>query len=1301
MAIFDWIKRRRSGQADTAAGTVGETTGRRTVSEPQDVEAAYRLHVANELDAAEKIYLSLLRTHPEDARVLHLLGTLHGQKGELAEAAKHLERAASLSPSEADILADLARVRIMAGNPGAAEPLLRKVVSLAPREARHRFALGQFLIQRGARSEAIEVLEQTTRLDPGFVDAFCDLGAACLEAGELDAAKCALESAIRLDESLVAPRLNLAHLHALVEEFELAELQYAAVIERDPAHRQAKERLGKLYRLAGEDRKALDCYRDLANRYPGEPGIWKVRGEIEEKIGLAAEAARSYEESLRLDARQPDTLVNLGALYGRAGKLEQAATRLESALDQQPDLEAAYHNLGATYYLQGRQDEALEAYGKALELAPDSHETLSNLIGINHYRSRKDPGYATNLFRRYLESLAPERVKAIIPAEFDRSPDRRLKIGYVSPDFRQHSVCYFIEPAIAGHDRRAFEVYCYSDVERPDHKTDFLRSAADHWQDIRGLNDDSVSALIRQDKVDVLVDLVGHFANNRLRVFAQKPAPVQIAYLGYPATTGLPEIDYRLTDAVTDPPGDTEQDYTEKLVRFPEVFLCYEPPDAAPPVSTGSPGDAPICFGSFNELPKLSPELVRAWAAILARVPDSTLLLKARAFSDEGTASRITRRFRDAGVAENRIKLLGRTPDLGSHLALYAQVDVALDTFPYNGTTTTCEALYMGVPVVTLSGDAHVSRVGASLMKCLGLDNLIAETEEDYIDAAVSLAGDASERARLRGTLRDRMLRGSLTDKRAFVSDLESIYRSLWKTRCETAPDALVNADRDVESFDGIAGAVKIRTASSQTVWVPNDPSRLTTYVLFEQEDWFEDEIAFLRVFFKEGMRVVDVGANYGLYTLLAAGRVGRTGQVWSVEPASKTYRWLDANVRYNGCDNTRLLNSALSDYNGRLKLQVFPDPEYNRLAADEAQSGPGEMVDARRLDACAATEGMSRIDFVKLDAEGAEKQILDGGRGFFAAENPLLMFEIRSGAESDLSLVTRFRALGYSVFRLAPGPGALVPVDVTPDLDPFALNLFACKEAVVDALAKRGLLVAEMPEPADASCSTAASVWAYLAERAYSRDLIEAWRRGVTELPAVEGGHLMRVLGWYSASRETRVPAGQALACLRAAYGGCTPTGTKSVDVALLSVKARVAADLGLRGAAVAALEPLIDTDTLPGNWSPRLPFLPPSSRLESITPGERLPAWVEASVLDAYLCSSAFSSYFTGEEHLVLTERLHQTGFERPGMERRRLLLSARLGRRTREPSDAVRQTSEENLNPLFWRRFRAEMLERRDRG
>ncbi|HEX9585808.1 MAG TPA: tetratricopeptide repeat protein, partial [Gammaproteobacteria bacterium] len=826
MALLDWVKRLRptAGSADGAARPAGARPGAAEAKETDDLEGAFKRHRGQDLDGAEKIYRKLLQEHPENVGALHLLGTLYGQKGDPEQAAKYLERAAELSPGDPNILADLARVRAMEGRLEAAESLLRSAVNLAPGEAGHHFALARILIRRGDAGRAVDSLSRAVQLNPEFVEAYSDLGAVCLELGRYGPAKDALASAVRLDAGCVPACLNLAHLHSLFGAYDQAASQCRAILDTDPANDQALTRLATVYALSGEDQKALRCYEQLASLFPGRTELWNQQGCMAQKLGLHSKAAGCFERSLDLEANQPETLTNLGIVYALAGKLTQSAACFESAVALRSDLASAYHNLGATYLQQGRQDEALVAYEKALNLAPQSSVTLSNVIAINNYRRRGDSRYMADLFHRYLASLAPERVIATIPANHDRTRRRRLKIGYVSPNFHQHSVSYFIEPAIAGHDRQRFEVFCYADVAKPDGNTERLESAADRWRNICGKSHDAVAALIRRDRIDILIDLAGHSADNRLPVFARKPAPVQISYLGYPGTTGLPEIDYRLTDAVADPPGEPEGAYTEKLVRFPRVFLCYEPPDPAPPVSALQHPRGSVCFGSFNELPKISPEVVRTWSAILARVPGSTLLLKARAFADEGTCARVIGWFHDAGIERERVELLARTPTVEAHLALYARVDIALDTFPYNGTTTTCEALYMGVPVVTLLGDVHASRVGASLLTATGLNSLIAGSEDAYIRRAVSLAENLPERTRMRETIRGRLLASPLADKRAFLDSLESIYLDAWETWCDGgAPSNVQAAPSQNRPAGEIAGAIRLNTVDSYPIWLPGD----------------------------------------------------------------------------------------------------------------------------------------------------------------------------------------------------------------------------------------------------------------------------------------------------------------------------------------------------------------------------------------------------------------------------------------------------------------------------------------------
>jgi len=357
----------------------------------------------------------------------------------------------------------------------------------------------------------------------------------------------------------------------------------------------------------------------------------------------------------------------------------------------------------------------------------------------------------------------------------------------VSPDFTHHAVAYFIEPILAAHDRTRVEVFCYANVRVPDATTARLRTLADHWRDIAQLDDDAAAACIRQDEIDLLVDLAGHTAHHRLQVFARRPAPVQATWIGYPNTTGLDAIDYRLTDEICDPPGQTETWHSEKLVRLPSTFSCYQP-DAAAPELNALPAVASgrITFGCFNNFAKITPEVIALWGQLIRQLPDAQLLLKSRGLEDPTTAARIRAAFANAGIGGARLALNGKELSVHDHLQLYHGVDIGLDPFPYNGTTTTCEALWMGVPVITLAGNVHAARVGASLMAHVGLPDLVAATPDDYVAKAAALARDLPRLGTIRQTLRETMRRGPLCDAAKFTRQLEAAYAVMCGPR-ETA----------------------------------------------------------------------------------------------------------------------------------------------------------------------------------------------------------------------------------------------------------------------------------------------------------------------------------------------------------------------------------------------------------------------------------------------------------------------------------------------------------------------------------
>jgi protein O-GlcNAc transferase len=466
------------------------------------------------------------------------------------------------------------------------------------------------------------------------------------------------------------------------------------------------------------------------------------------------------------------------------GKLQAALdcyrVRIRAHPEEVPPRIAAGNALAAMW----RVEEAISEYAEALAVVPDSPELFSSVLLFSHYAAHADPLALAELHHRYgrlLTELAGPPSARRYPNAVE--PERRLRVGYVSRHFSFNSVGYFVEPVIALHDRRHFEVYCYYTHPYSDAKTERIAGLADLWRHVHAEDDEPLTALIAADCIDLLVDLGGHTKLNRLRVFANKPAPVQLTWLGYPDTTGLPMIDYRVTDAIADPPGESDQRHSERLLRLPVPFVSYAPAADAPAPSPRGPG-ADVVFGSFNLLLKVNAPLVKLWARILRQVPGSRLLLKARGLEQDAAAGRLIEAFRAEGISPARLEFRRWASERSGHLDTYHEIDIALDTFPYNGTTTTCEALWMGVPVVTLSGDLHISRVGASLLKAAGLADLIACTSDEYVAKSIALARDPDRLYELRSTMRARLAASDLLDHSRFTRNLESAYREAWRDWC-------------------------------------------------------------------------------------------------------------------------------------------------------------------------------------------------------------------------------------------------------------------------------------------------------------------------------------------------------------------------------------------------------------------------------------------------------------------------------------------------------------------------------------
>lgn len=548
---------------------------------------------------------------------------------------------------------------------------------------------------------------------------------------------------------------------------------------------------------AGDHAAAAEFYRESLKRWPQNARAWCNLGAERDAGGASDEAQPAYRRALELDPGLVPAWYNLGRLLqveGRAAEAEtcyrEAAARVDSIAERQLWLSIC-SNRGVLLYNQGRTQEAVALYREALARDGQAPELWSNLLLTMQYASGCTPAESFAEHRAYAQRFEAPLKERWLPHPNAPVSGKRLRIGYVSPDFRAHAVAFFIEPVLAHHDHEQIEVYCYCNHAKQDGVTLRLMSLVRHWRDIRALSDDETARRIREDGIDILVDLAGHTAGGRLQVFARKPAPVQVSWLGYPCTTGLAAMDYRISDAHADPVGSSEQYYSEALCRLPDAFDCYSPPHESPEVGAlPAMARGGVTFGSFNNLAKLAPGTRALWAQLLLAVPGSRLLLKSGALADPAARQRLMSEFAGCGIVAERLILAPADATHYEHLNRYNQVDIGLDPFPYNGVTTSFEAVWMGVPVVTLAGNSFVSRMGVSMLAGLGMKELIADTQEDYVAIAARLAGDPGRLGTLRAGLRQRLSNSPLTDAARFTLNLERAYREMWAAWCGRTGDA-------------------------------------------------------------------------------------------------------------------------------------------------------------------------------------------------------------------------------------------------------------------------------------------------------------------------------------------------------------------------------------------------------------------------------------------------------------------------------------------------------------------------------
>lgn len=610
------------------------------------------------------------------------------------------------------------------------------------------------------------------------IEAACQSAAVALSEGRLEHAEALCNKILELSPNCATAYHLLSRLASAAEAFEDALELLQSASKLDPAN--PKYRLDSA-RAHLELNRPTDALRDVeeALRHAnGDAQIYYEAGVMYSRAREEDLAERAFARAVELRPNFPKALNLRGHALRKARDFDGAIAAFSRALALDPEFTEARNNLGCLLQDVGRLDSAIATFEEGIARDPECAPLQSNRLYAMHFDPGTTPQSLRDAHAEWERCAILAKIQRFTDWTNDRSPDRRLRIGYVSPDFRGHCQSMFVLPLLRHHDREKFEIFCYSDVRNEDQATAAMRASVEHWREVLGKPDDDLAAQIREDRIDVLVDLTLHMARNRLTMFARKPAPVQVSYLGYPGTTGLSVIDYRLTDPYLDPRGEADAFYVERSHRLPHTFWCFDPFDDTPVSDLPAKKNGYITFGCFNNFCKVSPMTLRMWKRVLEAIPSSRLKL----LSPSGSARRYV--LDHVQIDPSRIEFCDFVPR-DQYLRRYHEVDLCLDTFPYNGHTTTLDGLWMGVPVVSLCGQTPVSRAGFSLLSNLELaDEFVSRTEERFVELAKARCENIARLQAIRDSLRERMLASPLMDYRGFTRDIESAYRTFWQRWC-------------------------------------------------------------------------------------------------------------------------------------------------------------------------------------------------------------------------------------------------------------------------------------------------------------------------------------------------------------------------------------------------------------------------------------------------------------------------------------------------------------------------------------
>ena len=1017
--------------------------------------------------------------------------------------------------------------------------------------------------------------------------------------------------------------------------------------------------LGVAYSKLGQEQKALIYYEKSIFINPEFISAYINSARSHIALGNNESARQCYEKAISINPNSTPALLSLAVLTKTSDPLASIKL-LEKVVDIDPTNKDAYNQLASIYSFQLKQDEANAALKHYLTIDNSNNHLYSAYLFSLLYNNDIDPDYVLSESKQWASIK-----KVSTPNSYNNSrlPERPIRIGFVSADFVCHPVMSFFTPIVKNIDKSSFTIHCFSNVEAEDDCTRRLKTLVHEWINIRGLTDIQACRLIQSKDIDILFDLGGHTAGNRIDIFSRKPAPIQVSYIGYPSTTGLTTIDYRITDGIADPIGKTEKFHTEKLLRLPHTFLTFagldNPINSSPPCVERKS----ITFGCFNNYLKLSKHTLQLWSLAMHRVPNSILLLKSSTANYTDTRNIIVRRFHELGISEDRILFSEHIPNAHKHRDKYNSIDIALDAFPYNGTTTTFEALWMGVPVVTLVGKLHLSRVSASILTNAGLENLIAHSEQEFADICEKLASNTNLLQTYRATLRNKLLQTPLGNPALFIRDFEHILRNIWLDWCSLPHDDKLagqyfsepSTDTALDNCQQVSD-LTLRLPGDIAIVLPNDINNLFTYVIIEQDDWYELELDFIRKIAYEGMNSLDIGANYGIYTLTLAHYAGNTGNVFSYATEAEPSRYLKQSIEINNFTN----------------IKVFNDLSKLANAISDLTSTSGKQIEIVRIDPTA--------DMVN---------ILTSIESTLKSSSPILLVSLCAIGIHETQHHNLLSSLGYETYRLIHSLKCLVPYDVKKDSELGNIAIFYIKKERASLLNRQGALCLKRPAGDSQSLTPSVSWMDVLRLLPYTKKIFSVWIRHTHRTPSPYWEQYEHALNLYISSRFGNCDIDEKYALLVQSLTESARILNLHANVPRLLTTARICFDLNLNSTGINLLNNIHNVFARGYEIEYNEPFIPLRIRFEHMDTSASTEKFCRANVLEQWAFSVSKSSYFEGSGYIepIMYERT--LGFDDVSLDRRRSLHQFLHSPNSKlVASTALTTPSPNNINAEFWK-------------